>query len=976
MSKIEPVPPSRKITEGRSDSGKSKGSTIKATAGSPLTGGPDRDEPATAHLNGTVPAAGTKTARLKRKVRPAGNGKPAKSGEAEASDRPAAAAPAHNRRATDGSNPPLTTDIQSSLLESSFERAARLTENAKRLEASVAAKIREVTALQSVVARLKDEKLELERRVDELTHETMALRSAGDEKERKISSLLLATNRQQHETFWGICHFIAGSEEFEPYAESVGNDLTRLFCMLLGAEIQEALDLSAETKAHAAAIADIFDPFYYLTEYEEIAREGINPLLHYVTRGCTEGRNPTPLFDSHYYRMVAELDGGDPLLHYIMQGEKAGLKPHPLFDGGYYFSRYLDVAEQNINPLFHYQTWGGRERRDPSLVFDSEYFLESRGLPATVENPLIEYLRDAADVVVDPHPLFSAGYFADEAGISNTADKLLARYERDASLNRSVRPHPLFDLEYIKNQIGGEFPDGTSPLETFCRISQYRDIDPSPLFDSRLYRYQVEVERGRQLTEPPVIDYLKRGYKDKTVLPNLVFDPQTYRANNSFDFTGPELTHYALFGDALGFATHPLFNAGFYNSARPATGAPQQTAIEHFLTSPASERHVSHPHAGRPLLPEMLDFVRSVYATETDCDPAFYKNIYADLSSLTEAEAQAHYEENGKNEGRIGSPRAVVRHFDLRIRDLPLGFFPDEYVQLNPDLLAVGMKPEFLPAFGHYMEFGRAENRTIGKWQFYLDSIDLRIPTVAAPMSLNTGAEQIDVCVLMHLFYPDLWPELAAFAQNFDSVSRDVFVNVVDIAWTPKFQREMRELCPEAFVQLSNDNGRDIGGFIRLLDNVDIKKYDMFAFMHSKKSPHIAAAKGDYWRRCLLRAFAGSRDVVAECVQMFRDDPSLGLIGAKEWRATEMGNNEAQVAKMLDLFGIEPQHRSVEYLSGTMFLIRSDVVQRIYDTLKDVEWEYGGDKDVSFHMDGQAAHAVERVVGNLIRQMGYKMAWR
>jgi lipopolysaccharide biosynthesis protein len=179
-----------------------------------------------------------------------------------------------------------------------------------------------------------------------------------------------------------------------------------------------------------------------------------------------------------------------------------------------------------------------------------------------------------------------------------------------------------------------------------------------------------------------------------------------------------------------------------------------------------------------------------------------------------------------------------------------------------------------------------------------------------------------------------------------------------------------------AFVQLSNDNGRDIGGFIRLLDNVDIKKYDLFAFMHSKRSPHIAPEKGEYWRRCLLRAFAGSPEVVRECVPMFRDDPKLALIGAKEWRATEMGNNEAQVKRMLDLFEIEPQHRSVEYLSGTMFLIRSDVVQKLYDVLKDVEWEYGGDKDVKFHMDGQDAHAVERVVGNLIRQMGYRMAWR
>ena len=109
---------------------------------------------------------------------------------------------------------------------------------------------------------------------------------------------------------------------------------------------------------------------------------------------------------------------------------------------------------------------------------------------------------------------------------------------------------------------------------------------------------------------------------------------------------------------------------------------------------------------------------------------------------------------------------------------------------------------------------------------------------------------------------------------------------------------------------------------------------------------------------------------------MFKDDPTVGLIGAREWRATDLGNNQQQYDQMLDRFEIEPQYRSVEYLSGTMFLIRSDVVQRIYDVLKDTDWEYGGDKDVRFHMDGQAAHAVERAIGNLVRQMGYRMVWR
>ena len=370
----------------------------------------------------------------------------------------------------------------------------------------------------------------------------------------------------------------------------------------------------------------------------------------------------------------------------------------------------------------------------------------------------------------------------------------------------------------------------------------------------------MEIEREEQLSDPPLIHYLKRGYKDKTLLPNLVFDPTTYRESNSIEFSGAELTHYCLTGDRLGYLTHPLFSAKAYNAAR-TDDLSRCTAIEHFLGSATAARHVSHPTIDRPLPQEVLEFVRQVYSDDRGMRPQPLSAVLSRPLSPERRRGTASL--SWKTDARRGdwalrghSPGAVIFAF-VTCRSAFIRMSTSASIPTS-ELPAV--KPDFFPAFCHYMEFGRSENRTIGKWQFHLDAIDLRIPTSASPVALDASAARIDVCVLMHFFYPDLWPELAAFARNFESVSRDVFVNIVDIAWTPRFQRELRELCPGAFVQLSNDNGRDIGGFTRLLDNVDIKKYDLFAFMHSKKSPHIAAEKGDYWRRSLLRAFAGSPD--------------------------------------------------------------------------------------------------------------------
>ncbi len=851
-------------------------------------------------------------------------------------------------------------------------RIRALTEESRRFERSVRAQSKEIQSLQSVIARLKDERSGLERHVEDLVRESEALRIANCRHFKHNNALVRSLNRLQNEQYWSICHFIACSTDFDAYAKSVGYSVSRLFGMLLAAELRQASDVSAELQAHASALEFIFDPVFYLTEYKDVALQGVNPLLHYVTIGFRQKRNPTRLFDCAYYGTQVRLNNQDPLLHYLQKGSLANLKPHPLFDGKYYLEQNADVASLQANPLVHYQVWGSREKRDPSPLFDTKYFLELWDPPHAVENPLAEYLMGNAGASISPHPLFHTDYFREVAGIDDVSEPPLVIYEMREDLWK-VQPHPLLSLDYITKTLGIRFAEGVSPLESFCRMSRDQDIDPSILFDSKLYRYQIEHERRSELSEPPIIDYLKRGYKDKTLLPNILFDPEVYIGRNQIKVDGPELTHYCLYGDRAGLFTHLFMNTKFYNSQR-TDKIEDCTALGHFFSSGPSNVHMSHEHISEPILPDVLGFIKQIYSDKEDFDARFYRQVYPDLASLSEADARHHYFTDGKMEGRVASPRMLVDKFNLLIRDIPLGFFPKEYVHFNPDVAGLGT--EFIPLFGHYIEWGRAENRTIGKWQFYLNSFDLKVPTPASPISVNIDSERIEVGVLMHIFYPDLLPELAAFARNFSAVSRDIFINVVDIGWSSTFHRQLRELCPGAFVQLSNDNGRDIGGFVRLLDNVDIEKYEFFAWMHSKKSPHIAAEKGEYWRRSLLGAFAGSQEIAAECVRLFKEDASVGLVAAREWRSTYMGNNRGQYERALELFGIDEKHREIEYVSGTMFLMRSEIVQRLYNTLKSLEWEYGGDKDIEFHRDGQIAHAVERVIGNLVRQMGYRIAWR
>jgi lipopolysaccharide biosynthesis protein len=188
----------------------------------------------------------------------------------------------------------------------------------------------------------------------------------------------------------------------------------------------------------------------------------------------------------------------------------------------------------------------------------------------------------------------------------------------------------------------------------------------------------------------------------------------------------------------------------------------------------------------------------------------------------------------------------------------------------------------------HYIEHGRAEGRQLSYWQLKVDNLALEIPTRQSSLptrqsSLPAAATSSDsrLCILVHIYYPELWPELAAFVRNLQVVPADVFINVTDSQWTPKLHQELRELCPGAFVQLSPNRGRDVGGHLRLLDNVDIERYDAFALMHTKKSRHLPEATSTGWRQGLIAPFAGNPAVASECLKLFSEQANTGMRGER-----------------------------------------------------------------------------------------------
>ena len=73
--------------------------------------------------------------------------------------------------------------------------------------------------------------------------------------------------------------------------------------------------------------SELFDANWYVSSYEDVAKEGADPAEHYYYFGAREGRDPSPHFSTERYLATYRdvLRGGrNPLVHYLQLGRQSG----------------------------------------------------------------------------------------------------------------------------------------------------------------------------------------------------------------------------------------------------------------------------------------------------------------------------------------------------------------------------------------------------------------------------------------------------------------------------------------------------------------------------------------------------------------------------------------------------------------------------------------------------------------------------
>src|ERR1019366_2545585 len=157
-----------------------------------------------------------------------------------------------------------------------------------------------------------------------------------------------------------------------------------------------------------------FDKQFYISNYPEITKSGLDPIEHYCTKGWREGLNPHPDFDTLYYRGSnpdVERGGHNPFVHFLLHGREEGRAPKtddererelaidylviaPEFDVDFYLSHYPDVKHAGIDPIKHFNMSGWRESRNPRSDFNtSYYYITNKNIIPGNVNPFRHYIE-------------------------------------------------------------------------------------------------------------------------------------------------------------------------------------------------------------------------------------------------------------------------------------------------------------------------------------------------------------------------------------------------------------------------------------------------------------------------------------------------------------------------------------------------------------------------------------------------------
>src|SRR6185503_4520678 len=125
---------------------------------------------------------------------------------------------------------------------------------------------------------------------------------------------------------------------------------------------------------------------------------------------------------------------------------------------------------------------------------------------------------------------------------------------------------------------------------------------------------------------------------------------------------------------------------------------------------------------------------------------------------------------------------------------------------------------------------------------------------LATQLQDNKISRQHDICIILHIYYPEIWSEISAYLSNLD----EKFDLIITIPYGVDISGEtIKASFPQAQVYRCENRGRDIAPFLAVFSAISNLGYRYICKIHTKRSQHITS--GSQWQEDMLDKLLGSQ---------------------------------------------------------------------------------------------------------------------
>jgi lipopolysaccharide biosynthesis protein len=248
---------------------------------------------------------------------------------------------------------------------------------------------------------------------------------------------------------------------------------------------------------------------------------------------------------------------------------------------------------------------------------------------------------------------------------------------------------------------------------------------------------------------------------------------------------------------------------------------------------------------------------------------------------------------------------------------------------------------------------------------------DLAVSEIIARANAAGGPRSNDGAICLHLFYPDLIDELGRYIDELRIANEalDLLISIPETWTRENVSRAITRLSPKRMFVTPN-RGRDVLPFLTVAREAVRMGYRYGCKVHTKKSPHVRG--GDRWRHGLYTSLL-SVETARAARDVFLHDTSCGIYAASGMikscsDPSTMRDNLDNLDRIFSTLGSSAKGMS-QFVAGTMFWFRFDALRMALDERFGSDW-FGPELGA---IDGTMAHAFERALVHLSSLAGYRL---